>query len=507
MAISMEDVLKNATELKGEKPTLPKESNMVEEQPKQPYDGPGMVVDKVDAQPEEQKVGLTPSALDRVKKHLDETDELIEYMRDNASEEAKRNEERINNDYNGVEDEKPLKENEIQKLVAEKQRHELQFEGMSEEEKETEEIKQEEIVKVIIDKTGLGRVIDFTEEERAKLEKSKVIKLEEIENVQLDVKKTKKLVDGSNRKKLSKLLERKAIPYTTQMIAPSSGYTATIKACSTYELLSLILAEQAEEDPVISQEKKWSVIYNKIVDTSIGKMSFDMFMHNTSHLDYKMFIYSILTATYGAQKKNIPFDCEACGTSFEAPLDTKAILRTEKMGDRMLQLIAKAVDNSHVKEDAENYHRNLAPVTQTKLIKLPFSQYIIELQVQSVYDNIHKSLEIIKDLADKDKIKAQLALLASTIAKILIDDEETGDRYEITDNEDIIEVLYSLQDDDMAIVTQQAGDMIDGLDDIQFGIKNLVCPKCGKVTPFVPLDIESLLFFLSQESNTTTVRE
>lgn len=500
MTLNMEDILKNATELSEQsKPVLPP----VEREQDEPEVGMGLVVDAPKVE-EQQSIGLSKAALDRVSQYTKDLDMVIAQCEDNLPMEVREKVEMLEQaKKDGV-----LPDDYVPKFVPDTQAKNETVEKNkkddvdSDDDDEDDRNNKYDEVKIIIDKTGikLGEIL-FTEEERAKIEKSKVIKLEEVENVNLEVKRTKKVLSD---KKLGKILKKTVVPYTTQVVLPISGYTAEVAACSTYELLSLVLADQADEDPVIAQEKKWSVIHSKLVNTSLGKMSFDTFMRHTSIMDYRFFIFGILTATYGAQNKSIPFNCDHCKTEFEADLVTSTLLRIERLDDKMVSLIAGAVENSHVKDKADNWHKE-SPVMSKKIIKLPSSEYIIELQLQSAHDNIHKSIETINELAEKDKIKAQLAIVASNVSRILIPDEEEPDvPYEVTSTDDIIEVLYHLDDYDIKVVTDQSTKLLEGLN-VEFGMKDLECPKCNHVSPYVPLDIESLLFFQTQAALNTKV--
>lgn len=500
MTLNMEDILKNATELSEHtKPVLPP----VEREQDEPEVGMGLVVDAPKVE-EQQNIGLSKAALDRVSQYTKDLDMVIAQCEDNLPMEVREKVEMIEQ----AKKDGALPDDYVPKFVPDTQAKNETVEknkkddADSDDDDEDDRNNKYDEVKIIIDKTGikLGEIL-FTEEERAKIEKSKVIKLEEVENVNLEVKRTKKVLSD---KKLGKILKKTVVPYTTQVVLPISGYTAEVAACSTYELLSLVLADQADEDPVIAQEKKWSVIHSKLVNTSLGKMSFDTFMRHTSIMDYRFFIFGILTATYGAQNKSIPFNCDHCKTEFEADLVTSTLLRIERLDDKMVSLIAGAVENSHVKDRADNWHKE-APVMSKKIIKLPSSEYIIELQLQSAHDNIHKSIETINELAEKDKIKAQLAIVASNVSRILIPDEEEPDvPYEVTSTDDIIEVLYHLDDYDIKVVTDQSTKLLEGLN-VEFGMKDLECPKCNHVSPYVPLDIESLLFFQTQAALNTKV--
>ena len=441
-----------------------------------PNIGKGLIIENKPKAEDGIKVGMTAAGMDRVSAYLAEMDEEIKHQAE-------------------------IKEEILEKM--EEKKTEEDEEENNDGELTADELadKYKEAV-VIIDKAGIGSIINFTEEERAKMERSKVIKVQEIENVDLQVKKTKKVLSS---KKLNKILEKKAASYTSHIVLPVSGYTAEMSSCSTYELLSLVLADQSEANDVLSRQKKWSLIHSKLKSTSLGKMSFDTFMRKTANLDFNMFVFGILSATYGTQDKTIPFNCESCGVEFNEKLDVRSLLRAERMSDRLGKLVMGAVDNSYTKDDAEKYYQEEAPVSQTKLIKLPVSEFLVELQIQSAYDNVNKSLDFITEIGKKDKIKGQLAIIATAISRIIIPDDECPEEpYEVDAIEDIVEVLYTLKDVDVNILADQTSNYADGLS-FDYGMLNLQCPKCGNITKYVPLNIESLLFFLTQEEATKTI--
>lgn len=441
-----------------------------------PNIGHGLIIENKPEVEDGIKVGMTSAGMDRVNSYLAEMDAEIQHQAEIKEEIIEKIEENKNDEEEENEDDGELTPDEL----ADKYKEAV----------------------VIIDKAGIGSIINFTEEERAKMERSKVIKVQEIENVDLQVKKTKKVLSS---KKLNKILEKKAASYTSHIVLPVSGYTAEVSSCSTYELLALVLADQSEANNVLSRQKKWSLIHSKLKNTSLGKMSFDTFMRKTANLDFNMFVFGILSATYGTQDKTIPLNCESCGIEFSEKLDIRSLLRAERMGERLSKLVMGAVDNSYTKDDAEKYYHDEAPVSQTKLIKLPVSEFLVELQIQSAYENVNKSLEFITEIDKKDKIKGQLAIISTAINRIIIPDEECPDEpYEVNKIEDIVEVLYTLKDVDVNILSDQTSNYADGLT-FDYGLMNLQCPKCGNVTKYVPLNIESLLFFLTQEEATKTI--
>ncbi len=107
---------------------------------------------------------------------------------------------------------------------------------------------------VVIDKSQMGQVINFTDDERAKLEKVKKIKLEEVETIELPVGKCKRVKKGSADKILKKVNSIR----TTPVVLPVSGFTAVMKGCSTFELMGLVSNNNNTVEGLVS---KWTLIY------------------------------------------------------------------------------------------------------------------------------------------------------------------------------------------------------------------------------------------------------
>lgn len=347
---------------------------------------------------------------------------------------------------------------------------------------------------VIIDKTGMG-IVNFTDEERAKLEKAKKIRLEEVETIELKTIKTKKSKKGN----IDKLLKRQANLHTTPIVLPASGYTAQMRGCSTYELISLI---QTSDNALLTTEAKWSIIHSKLTDPSIGEMDYNTFLQNTAAVDYNVFLFGLLCATYPDDDK-ISLKCEKCGKDFDHNYSVKSLIRAERMSDRMKDIVVATVDHSHTENDAKMFHSQAA-VSQSKVIKLPVSGYLVEIYVQSAYDFINRS---IKELSEnKDPKYNQASIMSSMVNKIYIPDPDSdeGEYYDIDSAMDITKVIYSLGDTDIMVLSKQSELAIQDLT-FEFGFMNVTCPHCKLYTPVVPIDLEYLLFYKYQQAVTTKI--
>ena len=349
---------------------------------------------------------------------------------------------------------------------------------------------------VIIDKTGFGQTINFTDEEREKLETVKKIKLEEIENVEIDVLKTKKVKKKSDFRNIIKKHINKGI--TTQVVLPISGYTATLAGCSAYELANLV---ERDQDPLRNAQAKWSLLHSKLESTSIGNMDFNEFLSNTAASDYNTLVYGILCSTY-PDDDYIPLTCEHCKKDFKHGYSTRSLIRVENMSDRLKDAIATAVDASVNAADAKEAHSE-ALVNVVKKIKLPASEIIAEIYVQSAYDFINKTIKEIANLKDD---KYNNAAIMSTLVRTLYipDEDEPGTYFEIDTTMEIVEVIYSLSDTDVRVIAKLTENLLNDMD-IEYGFMNIKCPHCGHFTETFNFDIETLLFHRYRQALEQTI--
>lgn len=466
-----------------ELPILPKEENVlfnsqeaVNEDGNDIYSGPGLVIEAKAESEHPNGIpisGIPSQLLQDAMERLNEMDEEIEELK--ALKEAKEAEQKANE----TDDEDDDEEND-------------EIDQLSEEELEE---KYNE-AKVIIDKSGMGTIINFTDEEREKLEKVKVIKLEEVETVSLEtlsIKKTK-----PKKGQIDKIIKKRLKTFSTPIVLPASGYTAVMSGCSTHELVALM---QNAQNPVLEAETKWSLIHSKIVETSIGDMDFDTFLHKTASVDYNVFLYGIICATYPEQDK-LTLNCpnKDCKKTFEHTYDVRSLIRAERMSPQLQETIMRIVDSSYSLNSAKEVHET-APISRSKLVKLPDSGIVVELAIQSAYDFMYKSMKELSEI--KDVKYNEASILSSVVRRALIPDED-GEYIEVTSPTDIVSVIYNLRDPDIVVITKMGEEIMKDLT-LEFGFMNARCPRCGKVEKFIEIPLDYILFFKYQQALSTKV--
>lgn len=430
------------------------ENVRVEEIPQPPtapveeYNGPGMVIEKREEEPPKEYTGISPTTQGYIDAYLADMDRVIE-----EQQEAEAN--------------APVETEEIN-------------------DEDDSDASYEEAV-VMIDKLGVGRVLDFTPEEHAKLTKAKTIKLNEVETVAIETYNRKRVKDPKNAKSIIKSVNTL---HTTPICLPISGYTANIRGCTAYELMSLL---DGGSNVVLDAQTKWSLIHSKIESTSIGNMDFNEFLMNTAAADYNNFIYGILCATY-PEAETTTLKCTDCKTTYEYPYSVRGLIRPERMSDRLRDQFKNIIDASVTVEDAVRVHDN-SPIKFLKAVRLPISGIIVEIQVQSAYDYINNSIKALTTDEKDPNAKYNTAMVIATLVKrVLIEDPEDPDSmYEFTSSKDIAEIIYELRERDILII-RSFGDELMGDMTIEYGFKDVSCPKCGKSIDYIPVDPEKLLF-------------
>ncbi len=251
----------------------------------------------------------------------------------------------------------------------------------------------------------------------------------------------------------------------------------------------------------MSYTAKWQLIHSKIESTSIGKLDFNTFLNSVAQLEYDVFIYGILCATYPEEDK-FPLVCPKCNKSFDHKYVVRTLLRAEEMSERLSNAVVATVDASHTEESAKECFDNSILNTSIAIV-LPESEYAVELGVQTAHSFINDSISKIEQM---DKKYQNATVLASAVSTILIPDIEAGGYFEIEDTEDIIETIFSLGSTDLNVLSAKIGKIVEDML-FQFGLMDITCSnnKCNHHTNTLAVDMDSILFHKYQQVMNTTI--
>jgi hypothetical protein len=112
---------------------------------------------------------------------------------------------------------------------------------------------------------------------------------------------------------------------TTEAFLPQSKYSITLSAFTRGELISLQSLVRREE---LYREETYKIIYKHIVDTSLGKLTLEEFLVNTSFLDLDTLAYLMYSATF-KDKGTYTFSClnPECGEPINIQLNNSSLIK------------------------------------------------------------------------------------------------------------------------------------------------------------------------------------
>lgn len=352
-----------------------------------------------------------------------------------------------------------------------------------------------DIVTLVMDKTGLGKT-EFTEEERLKMEKAKIIRVNEVQDVNIPINVVKREMPEL----LSTIQKHTLSQLTTPVIFLASRYRGYMKGLTFGELSDISLTFRTIEPD--SFMKRASIVYNNLVDPSVdGLDTFEAFMHNTAYLDIDMGVFGLACSTF-PDKDEVSMVCRTkkCETTFEKSFLMRSLLRLDKFGD-MAKVAMREIMDAKTKDQCMEVFNN-SPVRTYKRIVLPISKMSVDLGIISVFDYANDVLPIMAAEERKSKedpnykpntdiITTILLLIARAIYVPV--DENSNDVIKVDTAKEMLSILYKLPLEDISILARYQEVIIDSYT-AEFAYTDIKCPNCGTVTAEVAADINSVVF-------------
>ena len=346
-------------------------------------------------------------------------------------------------------------------------------------------IEREKIINIVIDKTGMGGDFAFTDDEKEKIASSTEIRVKEVEEVDLSTitvrKKDKSFLESVNEFQISS----SKVP----VVFPASRFRAYMTGLSYGEMGDISLnSENVTFDQI---HKKLTVIYNKMINPSVGKFeNFEDFLKKFAYIDIDIAVYGLVVATF-PELDDIPLNCnnKKCGKSFNHKFSPRALLRLDKSNDNLLQAMQSVIECKEI--DATELLES-SPTRSHKRIKLPYSGFIIEIGIGDKFKENHPN--------DVNGILQLNSALLSLIRGVLVPD---GGEYVLYDDfEDMINALYMIKPEEIAILSALLQKYTDSYT-VHFELTGIQCPHCGTKTRRIPIDINDLVFLKYQRLMST----
>lgn len=378
------------------------------------------------------------------------------------------------------------------------------------EEASPEDEERRKVVEVLIDKTGMGASFNFSDEEKAKIIESDVIRLKQVKTMEL---KSLKIIKKQSSFQ-EKVNEHRLTGGGVRMYFPASGFSADMTGL-TYAELSDLAVDVDDDEYVPSVEeyyKRYTVIFNHMKNISRGEFdNFEDFLRHFAFVDTPLAVYGLVIATF-PEINTIGLKCgdKKCDKDFNWNYYTRALIDYNECSDDVVNGI-----NRLMKAKAGEYDTFAAEadVNNVTLIELPYSKKVICVTTVSAYEYIYNIIPIL----DPDTFKAAFgdSIAHLTMSKALFAvnkvltpavDKETGESgYE--EHEGYKEILDELCDTHPLENQIINGYVSNAMQKYQvfFALKDVECPHCHRKTKVIPINIDSLVFRIYQTVATTEI--
>ena len=201
----------------------------------------------------------------------------------------------------------------------------------------TPDTRKQDTVQIIIDKTGLGTNISFTDEERRKMAEANEIRLTQVEVLDIASIKT---VKPERKSFTGKIHEHTLSGSKTTISFPASGFRADMTGLTYGEIGDISLS--MESVTTDKYYKRLSTVYNKMKNITCGPFdSFEDFLKNLAYTDIPLAIYGLYVSSF-PEVQSIALRCgrQSCGKTFDINFSTRNIIRLEKSDQVLLDHMA-----------------------------------------------------------------------------------------------------------------------------------------------------------------------
>lgn len=366
----------------------------------------------------------------------------------------------------------------------------------------------ESVLKIIIDKTGLGNNISFDDEENKYIEKS-----EEIHIVEVETKEMETIVYDRNDENEAFLanIDRYQLSISkTPMVFPGSGFKADMTGLSYGDFADITLDVSPESDDALDFDKiykKLTVIYNNMINVSSGKFkSFTDFLKNFAFIDMPLATFGLLISTQ-PEIDTLALKCnrDTCNKQFNHQYSIRSLIDFDSASDKYLELVKK-ISVAPPEEYVSTHEKSM--VRRTKSVKLPQCGYIIDFGLASCHDYLYGILSILKEYResdmDEEDIRNILLTLITTIRGIRI--PQSNGKYVVIQNaKDIVETIArEIPPQDMQIIYNIHTQFTERYE-IEFSVRDVKCPHCGAETKAIAMTPDELVFRIHQRMLSTPI--
>lgn len=274
---------------------------------------------------------------------------------------------------------------------------------------------------------------------------------------------------------------------TFEVVCNQSGYLSYMESLKYSDITAL---EKSVSGFYAERQRIYSTIFDKINNTSVGKIDYETFLKMTSIYDVPSLLYGIYCQSF---KTDVEFTikCPHCGKEMPLKVPSQRLIsiKDKEVYDNIEELIGNLATPKEAMEKALVNKR-------TKIV-LPESKMVVELKIPT----LDKYLDVIGSVKPEafEALEEILGMMVfiDKLYKLdmpsLIKDKKVK-YYQVKDKIELANVIKNLELEDSAQI-QKILERETTKYAIEYAIENVICANCKGKIDKIPLDMEELTFF------------
>lgn len=350
------------------------------------------------------------------------------------------------------------------------------------------------VLHVVVDKSNEDK-LDFTDEEREKMVKAKVIKLEVVEKTELPEKKIRR-VDKKRKLSMIQGLNLNLSNYSVPL--PVMNDFVRFKGAQIIQLVNVVNYNDSSMSEIL--EKKADLVYNQLMGGSNlqkydenGKliMSFSDFMNKFLYHDLDMALYGILVAS-SMEEMETTIGCGGCNQEFITKFNLKKLLSMDGLSDVFKERFNDILKNkSNPDELKAMYEKN----NMTTIVESPITHCRYHIN----YPTIARAVGIYRNIDPDNDRDIYLSALIMFMDQVHAYDKRQDDYIPIEEDEfvELITYFRELPQEELEILSKF-------IEPYAYNPKFIMhsrCEHCG-LSMTNDLTIQDMVFLRAQGSST-----
>ena len=332
----------------------------------------------------------------------------------------------------------------------------------------------------------------MTNDEMKKVTKASTIIVNEVKEMNIPV--ASRVISSFDEFK--RVVNRHTEVDSVETVLMNSGYMATFKGCGALAMATLL---PTSPDEPIDYGKQYQFCYDNLVNTSIGKLSYNEFCLRTHLNDLPTCLLAILRAS-DPDESQITLECAECKTEYDVKYRLSELLDLDSITDEMNAQVEKVANARHTYEDAMKVHME-SPVMQVKYAQVTDNNNRYTIEIKPANGNITiERVPLLRALSAKysQYVAAIITYIPSITIEVL---DASGmnavQTFNIVDPYAIADIMTSFRLDTIKAI----GKIISSVTQLEYPSPKysfkgkFKCPKCGREEDHVSCTIESLVFY------------